>query len=522
MLNRKEQDAYKDWLELCTRINSQTEPLPFETESIKQKRIERFKKDFGAFAKHYFPHYCDADFGWFHKKAAKLIDKDPDIFIVLEWAREHAKSVFADVMIPLWLYIKDEMSGLVLMSATKDAAAVLIGDLQAEFVSNQRFISDFGELASFGDWRDGYFALKTGEGFWAKGRNGSPRGIRKAAKRPNLMIVDDVDDDDIVHNVERVKKTVDKIKGAFYGALSIKQSRVIFAGNRIHTNAILAHIVGDVEIDDPKNEGITHIKVYAIEKGRNHAKAEINEEGAVPSWKERYTLEMFRKKMTKMGYRMSRREYYHEHIEFGIVFTEEDIHDRKCLPIDQYDAIVTYGDPSFTKNKKSDTKAWVTVGKKGRRLDILHAWVRLDSNRNYVIALYDIYEIFESFSRYAMEASFLQGMLLEQEFEAVAEERDMDVPLYKDKRNKPNKEVRIDNLQPLATSHTLGFNIDEKDNPSMKMLKSQFLGFGGGAKDDGPDATEGAIWLLQHWYGRKGGGRNKKRQGKFKRNKSRM
>ena len=55
--------------------------------------------------------------------------------------------------------------------------------------------------------------------------------------------------------------------------------------------------------------------------------------------------------------------------------------------------------------------------------------------------------------------------------------------------------MRIDGLQPIISSHVMAFNINEKDNPSMKNLVDQFLGFGGGSKDDGPDATEGATWF---------------------------
>ncbi|MDN4015266.1 hypothetical protein QX233_22720, partial [Chryseobacterium gambrini] len=84
---------------------------------------------------------------------------------------------------------------------------------------------DFGEQYNFGSWEDGDFTTKEGIRFLAFGRDQSPRGARENEKRPNYGVVDDVDDDDIVHNPKRVDKVVKKILGAMYFALSIKGAR---------------------------------------------------------------------------------------------------------------------------------------------------------------------------------------------------------------------------------------------------------------------------------------------------------
>ena len=81
-------------------------------------------------------------------------------------------------------------------------------------------------------------------------------------------MVDDVDDDDIVHNPKRVDKVVKKILGAMYFALSIKGARFAMGGNRIHHNSILCQYRRRYQTRAKKREGIYHSKVKAIENGK--------------------------------------------------------------------------------------------------------------------------------------------------------------------------------------------------------------------------------------------------------------
>lgn len=489
LMNKQEQRAYKEWLDLCDRIRTQTGIIPHETHGAKLDRSEKLKESFTAFCRYYFPHYMDADFAWFHKKAARAIGDDPNCFAILEWPREHAKSVFANIMLPMWLYARGEISGMIVASATEDKAKQLLGDIQAQFVANLLWINDYGELASLGDWRDGNFMTTEGMGFWAFGRGQSPRGVRKANKRPNYAVVDDIDDKVIVRNLSRVKEAVDWVLEDLYGALSIKGGRVVVAGNRIHQQSILAHLVGDVDPEDPKRPGITHIKVYAFET-KTHRKADPD--NGTPAWKERYTKEQLLAKMEVMGYRASRREYFHEHIEEGLVFQNEWV--QWARP-GKYDEIVVYSDPSFKGTKDNDYKAIVAIGRDGRNTDILKAWVRQASVGAMVGVFYDWYEHLESTARYYMEANFVQDLLLD-EFTREGEKRGYQLPIRADKRAKPDKYTRIENLSPLFERGLVRFNELERSSPDMQTLIAQFLAFPFG-HDDGPDAVEGAVYMLQ-------------------------
>lgn len=510
-LQASERREYQEYLQLCERIRSAT-PLPNnETEVQKRERVARLRGDFASFCKYYFPDYMDADFGWFHLKAAKAIIADPNIMAVLEWPREHAKSVFADVFIQMFLYARGELDGLIISSSTQEKASGLLSDLQAQFTANERFIHDYGQRAAFGDWRDSHFSTTDGCGFWAFGRGQSPRGVRKAAKRPNSAVVDDIDDKVIVKNRTRVKEAVDWIIEDLYGACAIQGARLIVAGNRIHKHGILAHVVGDTEPDAPKREGITHIKVYALEDKR-HQKAMNGQ----PAWKERYTRDHITNRMQVMGTRSALREYFHEHIEEGSVFRHEWIQWGKVPRLRDLEAIEVYTDPSFKDTKDNDYKAIVAVGKAKGRFYILRAWVRQASVSAMVKVKYDFHSQFGEAARYRMEANFIQDLLL-RDFDTEAETAGYHLPLRPDKRDKPDKFTRIENLSPLFERGFVIFNEDERSSPDMQTLIDQVLAFPTG-HDDGPDAIEGAVYYLNRQDARAG---SEPRMGKMRQNRSR-
>jgi phage terminase large subunit-like protein len=59
--------------------------------------------------------------------------------------------------------------------------------------------------------------------------------------------------------------------------------------------------------------------------------------------------------------------------------------------------------------------------------------------------------------------------------------------------------MRIESLlEPLHRNGELFLNEHERHNPNMQRLEEQFINFAPGSRahDDGPDAVEGAIWVI--------------------------
>lgn len=492
----QEKRSWQEYYDLRKLIVSKVSADPNEPPSVRKARTERLQKDFVGFCQYYFPHYMSAPFGWFHLKAAKAIIADPNIFAVLEWPRAHAKSVFADVMMPLYLKSIGQLNGVIIASQNKDKALGLLLDIQAELEANARYIADYGDQFRFGDWESGNFSTQDGVGFWAFGRSQSPRGTRKAEKRPNYIVVDDIDDKEIVRNRDRVIEAVDWVKEDLLGCFDLKGGRMVIAGNRIHKYGILAHLVGDVEDDDPVNPAIWHNKVFALENPRTH-KEDQSEKG-VPAWKEHYTVQNVQDRMAKMGYRASQREFFHKHIIEGRIFKNEWLEFYDLPLLSTYTYIVAYTDPSFKDTKKNDYKAIVCVGKCGKFYDVLDIWVAQTNTDAMVVAHYDMHERLTEQGAtnpmHYLEANFIQDVHLDTYVEESVKRGYM-LAIKPDNRKKPDKAGRIENLTPLFERRLVRFASHLRKNPHFITFKDQLLGFPN-AHDDAPDAFEGGVYIL--------------------------
>lgn len=470
------------WKDICSNAQQHTVVDGYETEVEKLLRIERAKNDYSFFVEHYFPHYAKAKCGAFQIEAANEVNSQKQLRAVFEWARGHAKSTHFDLMIPLWLKAKNELNVMVLVGKSEDNAQTLLGDLQAELQYNQRYIHDFGEQMNYGSWEEGQFVTKDNKAFFALGRGQSPRGLRYRSQRPDYIVVDDLDDDELVQNDSRVSKMVDWILEALFNTMDMGRGRFVMVGNRIHKNSVLANVA--------QLPGVFHTVVNALD---------IN---GKPTWHEKYSEKEIESVSKTIGVRRAQKEFFNNPISDGAVFKLKDIQFKEMLPVNEYRYLVAYTDPSFKSGKKSDYKATVLLGKTNQgEYHLLKAFVQQTSVKQMVRWNYDLHTYVgeQAVVFYYMESNFLQDMLFE-EFVKFGNEVGWQLPIKGDSRNKPDKFQRIETLQPLFERGLFFFNEAEKNNPDMQKLIEQLLLFEKGSRqhDDGPDAIEGAIWMLNY------------------------
>lgn len=509
-LSNKEKKLWKQWQDLCTRISQSEVAITIETEQEKQQRIKHLLKpeNHEQFCDYYFPHYKTSKFGWFHKECNKAVLIDKNDFIVNEWSREFAKSVSVNVFLSIKLLVNGWLTGLILASETEDKAKRLIGDIQAELMHNKRLINDFGEFNILGSWLQANFYTGSGIGFWAFGIGQNPAGTRSGAKRPNLGIADDCDSKKKSKNENWANEQVDWLLGEFMGCLSTLDNIFIYNNNRVSKKGLTAHVVGDIEESYPKREGIKHIKAYFTENPKTREML-LPEQGGVPAWKERYTIEVCKRKIAKMGFRNAMRQLYHKDLPQGTRFKECNLPWAKPLPLDQYDALVTYCDPAFGESGKGCYRSIVFVGRTKNYYDILSVW--LSQTGNFIEAHYRLHkEIREKSPVFIgqnaglrlkmcdhwVESNDLQKILLKRLYQEANENREEAWFPRFDMDKKPDKIGRIEALEPLAENLHIRFNENMKTDKDMQVLREQFLSFPEGFID-GPDSVEGAIGKLR-------------------------
>lgn len=486
-----------EWQEHCRQIQSitDTKSLVRETAVEKERRIRRLQKDYAAFCEYYFPHFLqlrDKVTGEvvrivhnapFHNAAALKVKNTPNLKAVFKWPRGHAKSTHMDIFTPLWLMFQPKrlINFMVVVGKSEDSANRLLGDIQAELQYNKRIIADYGKQMSMGDWTEGEFTTKDGVHFLACGRGQSPRGLRKRESRPDYIVIDDLDDDELCRNLRRVREMTDWVKEALFGALDVGRGRFIMVGNLISKTSVLADIC--------KTKGVHVSEVKAVDGEGN------------PVWREKWTKEEARAYAEFVGYRAWEKEMMHNPIIEGTVFKQEWIKYAKHPAWRDFDELVLYIDPSWKSKKTNDTKAAKLWGKYKSQLWHLRAFVRKASVAELVRWCYDLYEWSLEKNipiRFMMEASFMQDIILD-DFTIEGNLRGYQLPITGDKRKKPDKFQRVEAISPLWERGFVFYDLSQKEDPDMQAGIAQTLAFekGMSGNDDAPDADEGAIWQLQ-------------------------
>ena len=476
----------KQWLERwdAFRKNLLREtPAPVgESDSAKKARIKHLQSNFEAFCQYYFPNYASAPFAKFHLNFARKIEKSDTIYIVRAWAREHAKSVVAGLFVPMFVKANGRMHNMLLVSHSWDNACELLMPLMINLESNQRFLHDYGTQKSWRGWEVGRFVTADGCSFRALGAGQSPRGSRNEEKRPDFILVDDIDTDEESKNPVRLKKKWDWVEQALFPTLSITgRKRMVFVGNIIAKDGIV---------------------VRASKMADDFEQINILDKNGVPSWKERYTLENVNYMLSKISYASGQKEYFNNPINEGTVF--RDIKWAKVPAYNKFRFVVNYCDSSYKDSRKNDFKAVIQIGELNGDYYIIKARLEQTTLNQMLVWFYDlISHVGERTQVYNfVECNGFQDAWYQDVFMPALRNMEKSkgtLAIAPDDRDKPDKFSRIEgNLEPLNRRGSLIFNEAEKNDPHMMRLEEQFKAIEPGlpAHDDGPDATEGGVWII--------------------------
>jgi hypothetical protein len=497
-IDKKFQKLIDNYEEHCRRITKASVVDIHERPADKIARVKRIEKDYVTWFEYYFPNYAKVPCAWFHRQGAQEIIDNDVIMALWEIYRSGAKSVHVDMGIPLYLMYTGRLRYMLLIGETEDKAHKLLSACQAQLVYNKRLINDYGCRYKQGDWSSGEFLTSDGVRFTALGFGQDPRGVREEEQRPDYIAVDDVDTRRHVNNDRLMREAVEWIFEDLMGCFDEADGstrRFVYANNNFHKNSITNRLKKQFKIlaEKSRQEGEKPIhRVLTVPAVKDLTTFE-------PNWPEKTSAEHWRKKYRSIPSRSFMREYMHVHVEDGKVFKAEDIQWKKMLPLNEYDALVFYGDLSY--KAQACHKGMILVGKKDREFHFIYCFLRQQSRTVLAKWLYDLYETTELHNcrkvRYWIEGLFSMDEFVN-DFDAEGDARGYYIPVKADKRPKADKYDRIEATQSYFERRNVWFNIDERDSPDFQELVDQYLAFekGGGAAVDGPDAAEGALSKL--------------------------
>lgn len=468
----------KGWESYHKSLIDAATPDTDETIEQESKRIAQLERAPEAWFNYYFPRYANSVPAAFHRRATNRFINNPRWYEVRSWSRGFAKSTRTMFEV-LYLALTGKVKNILLVSYSYDNAVRLLMPYMSNLENNKRIENDYGRQMNPGKWLMGEFTTLPGVSFTAVGAGQSPRGSRKEEKRPDVILIDDIDTDEETRNEKRIGDKWEWIEQALIPTLDISADmRILFCGNIIAKDCCITRAQQHADKVDVVN--------LLDAKGKSN-------------WPAKFKQSDVEYIQGKISYISFQKEYMNNPLSVGSVF--EEITYSRMQQLRHYRMLVCYTDPSFKESKKNDYKATILVGLWKGEFHIIKAYVEQTTTAQMVQWHYDIMDKLGGLPcYYYMEANLIQDILLE-EFNKIGKNLGRVIPIRGDERKKPDKFTRIESLlEPLNRAGKLIFNEREKDNPHMQRLDEQFKAFqpGSRAHDDGPDAVEGAVWIINN------------------------
>jgi predicted phage terminase large subunit-like protein len=169
----------------------------------------------------------------------------PHPFVAIAAPRNHAKSTAITHSYTLANIAMRQRDFVMIVSDTEQQASYFLNDLKREFTDNEDLMKVFGVVGLLKDAEtdmiiefDGGHQARV----IAKGSEQKLRGIKWNNKRPNLIICDDLENDEIVMNDERRKKFRNWFSGALLPCRSVN-GIVRYVGTILHMDSMLQRVM---------------------------------------------------------------------------------------------------------------------------------------------------------------------------------------------------------------------------------------------------------------------------------------
>lgn len=218
--------------------------------SSEQVDYERLEKDPIYFAQHYLKKYFYLPFASFqHDMVGELITANEQINIVF-MPRGFGKTTIVSCLLSLWYAIFKGVHYIVLISQSMARAQQMLDDIKS-VLELPEFVEEFGEIADkpWGARRAHIYSEELGIDcyFDVVSIGAQVRGLKVGSTRPELVLLDDMEDDEDVENASIVTKTerwvVKKLKPAMREDESIGvRGKIFWLATTIATDSAVQRV----------------------------------------------------------------------------------------------------------------------------------------------------------------------------------------------------------------------------------------------------------------------------------------
>jgi predicted phage terminase large subunit-like protein len=402
--------------------------------------------------------------------------------------RGHAKSTAGTHCYSLANICFRAKSHVLIVSDTESQAVSFVSDLKNEFTENQELIDLFGVQGLVKD-RETEFVVRFNDGHLArviaKGSEQKLRGLKWRHKRPDLIICDDLENDEIVMNDERRLK----FREWFYKALlpcGSTDCHIRVFGTILHLDSLLERLMPPLGMEGTVEDGL---KMYSAQE-RSWLSVRYkahNDDFSLILWPEQHNetkLRAVRQDYLEQG---NPEGYSQEYLNYPIdpttaYFRKKDfvelIEDKE--PEEYYIA----ADLAISEKDKTAFTVFVVAGMTPSNVLRIRDVVRFRGDSLQIID-----EMFDLYSRWRPQMIFLEqeniartlGPIINKEME----ERGVFLPIQEMTASQ-DKVKRARALQARMRAGMVEFDINKEWYPA---FQQEFLQFPRGAYMDQVDAT---------------------------------
>lgn len=492
--------------------------------------------DMSYFGRAYLPHYFIRKSPHFHEeldeiwsrgvmkgrnplKEAKVISRLKGSRQVVAAPRGHAKSTNFTFKDSLHAILYAYKHYILILSDSSEQAEGFLDDIKTELEDNANIIMDFGSLKGDKAWRTGVILTKTDIKAEAIGSGKKVRGRRHRNWRPDLIVLDDIENDENVNTPEQRRK----LKNWFDKAVSKAgdtYTDIMYIGTILHYDSLLNNVLQNPRYKTKKYRAViseaTNSKLWDEWEGiytnlfnENHEEDartfyEAHEEemllGVEVLWEEKLSYYDLMEIKVSEGTASFNSELQNDPIDpESATFNPEwfDYYEPELVDFSSPEFVfVAANDPSLGKNKKSDTSSIINLALSTKTGYMYVADASVERRKPDVI-IDDVFEMNrrlkrdykKGFYKFGVEVVQFQYFFKEVMAAKSAEEGEY-IPI-EEIQSTVNKVLRIESLQPVIKNKYLKFNREHKT------LLKQLQEFPMGKNDDAPDGLQMAVQLAQ-------------------------
>lgn len=234
--------------EIRNQIELECEAFPTDPAASKKRR-DRAWNDYEFFCRTYFPHYVPTPYfsafqRFVFKRLPEVIDGPTDGREVHEAPRGEAKSTYETQLGSLWCIVTGRKHMIGILMNTEEQSAEMLESIKAELDTNPRLAMDFAEACRRGRVWQATTAITANNIKIRIGGTGKKiRGMKHGPYRPDLIFLDDLENDENVRDKSQRDKVEKYVLSAVLGLAGPGGGMDVFwVGTSLHYDAAINRV----------------------------------------------------------------------------------------------------------------------------------------------------------------------------------------------------------------------------------------------------------------------------------------